>query len=85
MIRAESLRPNGQRAMVERLSLRILLLIVIQRRQVVQARRHIGMARTEGLRPDGKRTLEERLSLRMLPLGAVQYFPRLFRLWATSG
>ena len=73
MIRAESLRPNGQRAMVKRLSLRILLLNVIQRGQVVQARRYIGMTRAEGLRPDGERPLEEPLSLSMLPFGAVQY------------
>ena len=44
--------------MVERLSPRMLLLIVIQRRQVVQACGYNGMISAEGLRPDGERTLD---------------------------
>ena len=68
MIRAEGLLPYGQRALVERLGLRVLALCVVQPRQIVQARGHIGMIRAEGLLPDRQRALVERLGLRVLAL-----------------
>jgi hypothetical protein len=43
MIRAEGFLPDRQRALEERLGLRVLALGVVQRREVVQARGHIGM------------------------------------------
>ena len=85
MIRAEGLLPDRQRALVERLGLRVLALVVVQLREVVQARGHIGMIRAEGLLPDRQRALVERLGLRVLALGIGSSAARLFRLVATSG
>ena len=55
MIRAESLLPDRQRALVERLGLRVLALGIVQRREVVQARGHIGMIRADRLLGDLQR------------------------------
>ena len=43
-----------------------------KRRQVVQARRHIGMLGTERFLPDGQRAPEERLRCRVIALGLLQ-------------
>ncbi len=43
MVRPQRLLPNRQRALVERLGLRVLALGVVEQSQIVQARGHIGM------------------------------------------
>jgi hypothetical protein len=83
-IRAEGLHPNGQRVMVERLSLRILLLVIIQCCQVVQAGRYVGIGKAEGLGPDGERRCKAGSALARCRW-VLYSIPRLFRLWATSG
>src|SRR3989442_15684296 len=57
MIRAESLLIDRQRALEERLGLRVLALGLVELREVVQARGHIGMIRAVGLLGDPQRLL----------------------------
>ena len=68
MIGAEGLLPNGQRPLEERLGLGVRALRLIQRREVVEARGHVGMVGAEGLLPDRQRALVERLGLRIRAL-----------------
>ena len=72
MLGTERLLPDGERALIERLGLRVLALGMVEQRQVVEARGHIGMLGAEGLLPDGERALIERLGLRVLALGMVE-------------
>ena len=73
MLGTEGLLPDAERALIERLGLRVLALGIVKHRQVVEARGHIGMLGTEGLLPDGERALIERLGLRVLALGAIEH------------
>ena len=57
MVRAESLLPDRQRALVERLGLRVLALGDIQQREVVQALGHRGMIGAHRLLGDLQRLL----------------------------
>ena len=57
MIRAESLLIDRQRALIERLGLRVLALGAVQLREVVQARGHNGMIGSHRLLGDLQRLL----------------------------
>ena len=72
MVGAEGLFPDRQRALVERLGLRVLALVAIQRGQIAQARGHTGMVGAEGLFFDRQRALVERLGLGVLALGDIE-------------
>jgi len=72
MVRAKGLLRDRQRALVERLGLRVLALGAVEQCEVVQARGDIGMVRAKGLLRDRQRALVERLGLRVLALGVVE-------------
>jgi RHS repeat-associated protein len=72
MVRTESLLPDRQRALEERLCLRKPAPGIIEDRQVVEARGHLGVIRPESLLHDRERALEERLRPRVSALGSVK-------------
>jgi len=64
MLRPQALLPDAQCALVERLGLHILALRLVQFRQVVERKGHIGMLRPQALFPDAQRAPE--IPLRLL-------------------
>ena len=72
MRRAQSLLVNRQRTFVEWLRLRILALIAVQLRQIVQTRRDQGMLWPKHFFQYCQRTFVEWFSLRILTLCSVQ-------------
>jgi len=72
MVWTEGLLKNLQRALVQRLGQRVLALVVVEPRKVVQALGHIGMVWTEGLLPNRQRALVQRLGQRVLALVVVE-------------
>ena len=72
MLRAQGLFPDRQCPLIERLGLRVLALVVVKRRQVVEARGYVGVLRAQGLFPDRQRPLVKRLGLRVLALALVK-------------
>ena len=61
--------PDRQRPLVKRLGLRVLALVSVKLRQVVEARGHVGVLRAQRLFPDRQRPLVKGLGLRVLALG----------------
>ena len=72
MIRAERLLVNRQRALVQRLGLRVLALGEVEPSQVVAARGYIGVIGTQSFLINRQRALVQRLGLRVLALGFVE-------------
>ena len=71
VLRTQGFLPDGEGALIERLGLGVLTLVVIQRRQVVEARGHEGCFRPQGLLLDGEGALIERPGLGVLALSSV--------------
>ncbi len=72
MVGSQSVLVDRQRTLVERLSLGVAALGVIKRRQVVEARGHVGVLRAQRLLPDRQPPLIEGLGIGVLALGAVE-------------
>ncbi len=63
---------DRQRTLEERLGLGVVALGLVEQRQVVEARGHLGVLRPQGFLPDRQGALMERLGLGVLALGSVQ-------------
>ncbi len=72
MLGSQGLFPDRQRALVERLGVRVAALGVVESRLVVEALGHIRMLGSQGLFPDRQRALVERLGLGVAALGFVE-------------
>jgi hypothetical protein len=63
---------DRQRSLIQRLGVRVATLLLVQRREIVQRFRKIGMLGTERFLPDGQCSLEKRLGVRIATLLEVQ-------------
>ena len=71
MVPAQLALQDGEAALIERLGLGVLTLIIIRRRQVVEARGREGVLRPQGLLLDAEGALLERPGLGVLALSSV--------------
>jgi hypothetical protein len=60
VFRAQGLFPNRQRPLVKGFGLRVLALVIVKRRQVVEALGHVGVLRAQGRFPDRQRPIVKR-------------------------
>ena len=72
MLRPQRLLKNRQRPPEERLGLGVLALLVVELRQVVEARGYLGVLRPQRLLKNRQRALVERLGLGVLALLVVE-------------
>ena len=84
MVRTERLLADRQRSLVQRLGVGVATLILVERSQVVQRIRDIGMIGTEGFLLDRQRSLIQRLGLGVATLILVE-LSQIVQRFATSG
>src|SRR6266705_1291959 len=72
VLRSQLLLTDGKRTLQQRLRLLILVLVLIEHCQIVEAACRVRVLRSQLLLTDGKRTLQQRLRLLILALCSVE-------------
>ena len=72
VVRTKRLLEKGERALIERLRLRVAILALVEQREAAQGIGDIDMVRAESLLEDGERALVQRLCLGVAALIPIE-------------